>query len=146
MTVAESGGPEDQETIYSLFAKFDVRAVSHMRVNNHTNDSPAASSQEISSPAAFEVSQMANCSSSSDSAHKKIKAITAPGGTFDAWFLLSAIAFHDLVHALPRNVEFVRNLRNRQTVAAHFQDAGVALGLSARAALQRAPGPSGDFI
>jgi len=80
MTVAESGGPGDPGVIYSLFAKFDVRAVSHMRVNNQTNDNPAASSQETSSPAAVEVSQMANWSSSSDNAHKKIKAIVAPGG------------------------------------------------------------------
>ena len=145
MTVAEEPGGRSLKVIYSLFAKFDVRAVSHMRVNSQTKDSPAASSQEMSSPAADDVNQIANCSSSSERAHKKIKAIAAPGGRFEYLFS-GAIAFHDLMHALPRNIEFIGNLRNRQAIAAHFQDAGIALSLAARAALQRAPGPSGDFI
>ena len=130
---------------YCFLLKVAVRAMNQVRVNNQTTESPAASSQETSQLAARAVSQMADCSSSSDKSQKTNKAMAASGATFEGR-VSDAITFYDLMHALPRNVEFVGNLRNRQTVAAHFQDARVALSLAARAALERAPGPAGNVI
>ena len=74
------------------------------------------------------------------------KAMAVPGGRplFFVSFL-KFITFHNLVHALPGNVESIGDLCNGMTGAAHLKDFCISFVLLSRTAAEGSPGPTVDF-
>jgi len=148
MTVAErkwEGVPE-KKNYFSMSLPARVIAANHIRRKFHISERPAASSQEILILRICAEAQMTNWVNRNVNSQIINKAMAVPGGRslFFASFL-KFITFHNLVHALPGNIESIGDLCNGMAGAAHLKDFCISFVLLSRTAAEGSPGPTVDF-